>query len=122
MAIDPKARNVTLSYEGGTITGSLGLIQYVFGEQTLSWDITGLPPSAPGGNSRRKYGSRQRSAAAGGKVMFLRLNTGDAWTVRYTGTAIKFIDAVLSKSIRGRVIQAWTTRGTLYGPQIGELV
>jgi hypothetical protein len=53
--------------------------------------------------------------------MTLRLNNGETWQVRYTGTTIKFLDAVLAKSTPGRVIQAWTPRGTIYGPQIGEL-
>jgi hypothetical protein len=121
MAIDPKARTVTLSYAGGTVTGVLGLIEYIFGAQQLRWTAPSLPPSTPGGPTRRKYGSRQRSSAAGGKTMTLRLSNGETWQLRYTGTAIKFIDAVLTKSVPGRVVQAWTPRGTIYGQQIGDL-
>lgn len=121
MAIDPKARTVTLTYPGGTVTGVLGLIEYIFGAQQIRWTPISQSPTTPGGNTRRKYGSRQRSSAAGGRSITLRVDTGKTWQLRYTGTTVKFLDAVVVKSVPGRVVQAWTPRGTIYGPQIGEL-
>jgi hypothetical protein len=122
VAIDPKARTVTLSYPGGTVTAVLGLIEYIFGTQTIGWQTLAGPALTPGGRRRRKYGTRQRSAAAGGRVMNLRLDEGHVWQVRYSGTDLDFISAVISKTVPGRVKQAWTPRGTIYGPQLGVLV
>jgi hypothetical protein len=64
-----------------------------------------------------KYGRRQRSAAAGGRVITLSLNDGGNYNVRITGEDNDFIDFILSKVSNGVVLRAWTRRGTLYGPQ-----
>ena len=121
MAIDPKAREVTLTYPGGTVTAKLGIIQAIFGPQQIRWNALSAGPALPGGNTRRKYGTRQRSSAAGGRQMFVRLDSGEVWSVRQTGTVIKFIDAVIARSAPGKVLNVWTPRGTIYGPQAGEL-
>ena len=121
MAIDPKARTITASYPGGTVTGTLGLIEYLFGPQQTEWiQISGEPP-VPGTRRKRKYGTRQKSAAAGGEPMHLRIADGSVWTVRVTGADIDFIDQVLAKTNPGTVLNAWTDRGTLYGPGFAEL-
>jgi hypothetical protein len=121
MAIDPKARTITLTYPGGSVTAVRGLIEYIFGAQQVSWEDPIGPATTPGGNRRRKYGTRQRSAAAGGRVMTLRLDEGHEWDVRYAGTDLDFLAQVIAKATPGKVLQAWTPRGTIYGPQLGAL-
>jgi hypothetical protein len=37
MAGDPKARLVTVAYQGGTMTATLGLREYLLGDLQLSW-------------------------------------------------------------------------------------
>lgn len=121
MAVDPKARNVSAAYPGGTVTGTLGLIEYVFGPQKSEWEAISGEDPRPGITRRRKYGTRQRSQAAAGHAIHLRLSDGSVWTVRVTGADIDFIDQILTKAKPGTVLNAWTDRGTLYGPQMVEL-
>lgn len=121
MAIDPKARSITASYPGGTVTGTLGLIEFLFGPQQTQWiAISGEAP-APGTRRKRKYGTRQRSSAAGGEPLYLRIADGTVWAVRITGADMDFIDQVLTKTEPGAVLSAWTDRGTIYGPGFAEL-
>lgn len=119
MAGDPKARLVTVSYQGGTMTASLGLLEYLLGPLKLSWKAPGGGTSASGAR-KRKYGAKQRARALGGKVMNLKLLGGKTWQVRYTGADIDFVDNILTKVGEGLVLQAYTERGTMYGPQFPE--
>lgn len=118
MATDPKARKLMISYEKGTATMTVGLFEYLFDQElklvwAKPWDFT----DAITGRKRMKYGRRQRSLAAGGREMFLRLDNGEVYSCRISGEDNDFIDYVLQKAIPGRIIGAWTKRGTKYGPQ-----
>lgn len=112
---DPKARYATVSYPGGTASAPVGTLEAMFGTLDFQWQAStdGLTPT---GKRKRKYGTRQRTSARAGKPMSVRFQDGSVFTVRVTGADLDFIDYVLSQA-GGRVIQAWTPRGTVYGPQ-----
>jgi hypothetical protein len=110
MAIDPNAMQQTISYPGGTVTGALGLLKYIFGDVVPVWT------RGPQGGGRRPYGSRQRSNAAAGEPIKLRLITGEIYSVRVTGEHWRFIDQVIANS-SGTISEVYSERGTIYGPQ-----
>jgi hypothetical protein len=119
MAFDPLAKQVTVTYPKGTVTAPYGLFQYLLGDLQLSWQ----PPSNsqnPDGRRLRKYGARQRASARGGRVMNLVLRSGDTFQCRITGTDTDFIDWILAKSGLEVVLNIYTQRGTIYGPQFPE--
>lgn len=108
---------MTVSYQGGTLTATRGLIEYIFGEFEPSWQATGADGvPLPGFPRRKKFGTKQRRNAAAGKAITLELDTGEAFSVRVTGADIDFIDKILTAT-GSKVLRAWTPRGTVYGPQ-----
>lgn len=115
MAMDPGRRKIILGFSGGYIYGAKGLLEYLFGDLTVSWR-----PVRDAGPRKRPYGSRQRSNAAAGELIFLRLNNGQVYSVRTTATHRDFLDELVSHA-RSKVIAAWSQRGTIYGPTTAEL-
>jgi hypothetical protein len=113
MATDPKDRTVTLSYPGGYVRLVRGLAEYCLNVGAVRWTRTG----STAGKYKRKYGNRQRSQSAGGKVAFLKLDDDSVWTVRFGGKWEKFVDGILSKAKPGKVIAAWTQSGTIADPE-----
>lgn len=119
MAVAPEARLQTVAYEGGTATGPKGLLDYLFGDPgQLGWAVAGLPGEDGGGRRRRKYGTKQRENARAGEPMQLNLANGEAYTVRITGTHIDFIDFFLARGGGVLVLNVYSERGTIYGPQV----
>ena len=114
MASNPKARIGTVHLSKGTASATIGLLEYLFGAD-FEWRDPRQGASTPGGRRRRAYGTRLRTGARGGRVMFLRLVDGDVFTIRYTGAAMDLVGELLIKA-KGKIEQAWTERGTLYGP------
>jgi hypothetical protein len=108
MAADPKRRNQTVQYDGGTATGAAGLIEFLFGAQQLVWE------GGTDSNLKRPYGSRQRSNAAAGEPMTVELLDGSTYTLRVTGTHKAFI-AKLVKPAEDKIAQVYSERGTIYG-------
>jgi hypothetical protein len=98
------------------MTGAVGLIEFLIGPQNLLWTPSSLP-AGTSGRRRRKYGTKQRTSAAGGREMNLELSDGNTWRVRVAGADLDFLDFVLAKTTPGKVKQAYTARGTIYGPQ-----
>lgn len=117
MAVDPKARKVTLSYEGGTATAPLGLFQSIFGNFQPRWTPTVSGINGITGRKRFKYGRRQRALASGGRELFVVTDQGEEWTVRVTGEDNAFIDQILARADNNKVLNVYTKRGTIYGPQ-----
>ena len=120
MAIDPKARSITVSYSGGHVTLSYGLFLFLFPGKKLEWkDPT--PPGGGGlGKRKRIYGSRKRSAAAGGLIRTLRLQDDTDWQVRVSGADLDFISNFVRKS-GDKIIMVYSRRGTIYAPQFAEV-
>jgi hypothetical protein len=122
MATNPKARKVTIGYKGGTMTATRGLLEYILGPVVFGWQNMSAPPSGPTRRRRRKYGTKQRALASAGRDMYLKVDTGDVFTVRVTGADLDFIDEILVKTDPGKVQSVWTALGTIYGPQFPILV
>jgi hypothetical protein len=120
MAIDPKARHITVSYKGGHVTLTYGLFLFLFPGKKLEWkDPT--PPAGGGlGRRTRIYGSRKRSAALGGNIRTLRLQDESDWQVRVAGADLDFISNFVQKA-GGKVIMVYSRRGTIYAPQFSEV-
>lgn len=116
MATDPKARRITVGYPKGTMTATIGLIEYLLGTQKLVWTNNASGTTADG-KRKRKYGSKQRALALGGRPMSIVLDNGETYTARVTGADLDFIEFVLSKVTNNKVLNIYTPRGTIYGPQ-----
>ena len=114
MASDPKARITTVSYEGGTVSGAIGLLEWLFQVSKPSWGAGSIGTTQTG-RKRYKYGSRQRSNAAAGQEVFLDLGENGVYTVRVTGNVVDFMNAILPKTGE-RVKRAYTRRGSVYAP------
>ena len=116
MAADPKSRLMTVTYPKGHMTASVGLIEYLLGTVQLQW-LAPATPAAPGTRRKRKYGAKQRASAIGGREITLQTGDGKSWKVRVAGADIDFIDYILGNVAPGKVLGAYTARGTTYGPQ-----
>lgn len=119
MATDPKARRITVGYPKGTMTATIGLIEYLLGEQKLVWTNNTSGTTADG-KRKRKYGSKQRALALGGRPMSIVLDNGETYTARVTGADLDFIEFVLARVEENKVLNIYTPRGTIYGPQFPE--
>jgi hypothetical protein len=119
MASDPKARTAVLSYSGGTVSGALGLLEFLFGEVQASWQPNSTSESQTG-RKRYKYGTRFKSNAAAGQQVFIDLGEVGTYALRVTGTVTDFIDAILPKT-GDKVKRIYTRRGSVYGPTFADL-
>jgi hypothetical protein len=119
MASDPKARITTVAYEGGTVSGAIGLLEHLFDVDTPTWG-GGTSADTPTGRKRYKYGTRQRTSAAPGKQVFLDLGTDRVYSVRVTGNIVDFIDAILPKT-GDKIKRAYTRRGSVYAPTFASI-
>lgn len=117
---DLKARLRTISYPKGTVTAPRGLLEFLFGIEFGRWNKLTVMPALPGHRRKRRFGCRQRSNARAGKVLFVKDNNGDSWTIRVTGTDLDFIEWV---SAHGEKIdEIYTARGTIYAKQFPSTV
>lgn len=119
MAINPQARLLSVTYPKGTFTAPKGLIDFLFGTNgsRLSWQSPVNLADAITGRRRRKYGTRQRSSAGAGEQIRLVMNDGAIYSGRITGTHTAFIDHFLSVGGADKVLNVYSERGTIYGPQ-----
>ena len=116
--VDPLRRSMTIAYEQGTATLSVGLFRFMFPEgQELIWENPAGGVNPLTGRKFYKYGRRQRSLSAGGKVVTVRLDDGNDYNIRYTGDVTNVIDCVQRQARRNRVVGAWTRKGTVCGAQ-----
>jgi hypothetical protein len=119
MAADPKARRITVGYPGGTMSATIAFVEYLLGTQKLVW-TTPTSGTTVDGKRKRKYGTKQRASALSGRPMTVVLDNGDAWTARVTGADVDFITFVLAKADVNKVLNIYSPRGTIYGPQFPE--
>lgn len=116
VVFDPKARLVTLSYPGGTVTATRGLIDYLFPTRTPSW-----LPNGESGKGKRPFGSKQADNRAAGRLLKLKLKDGSTFSIRVTGTDTKFLQSFLAAGRVDNVEMVYTEAGTMYGPQYSAL-
>jgi hypothetical protein len=134
MSSDPLAREVTLNYQGGSITMTRGNLEDLF--MGSGFDVTPEPeevtasvPAHPrtrviGGPSTnvtshsrtyKGWPTSNANQASGGKVVYLTWqNTPDYWTARVTGPMASLADFLKANVTQTSAFR--TSRGTKYGP------
>lgn len=113
MATNPENKTMTVSYEGGTVTGARGLLTWLFPPLAFQW----TPQGVEGNNRRRKYGTIQRSNARAGRVHYLVTDDGETYSVRVTGSTTKFLDKIIANVDSSRLKAVYTHSGTKYARQ-----
>jgi hypothetical protein len=134
MAGDPKARTMTVPYEGGSFTASKELIRHIFGDKFVDEQV---PKTV---DRKRKEHNRTRviggpsivvkeanyketkfpvakghSRSGGDPVLFLVGN--DAFTARLHGNHQNFVKFVrANKAQLQKTFQVRTEKNSLYGP------
>ena len=134
MALDPKARSITLTYDGGYIEMTRGLAEMLFGAsnpalETQPKDATvsvkshsrtrviGGPATSVGAYSYtyKKFPTTVSDLASGGREIFVDIGDGEKWTARVGGS---FADAAVFFKANTKLDQVFFTSasGTVYGP------
>ena len=134
MTNDPKARDVTLNYAGGSLTMSRGALESLFGEDATVLTpvpdtkqvtvksharvrVIGEPPSNVTGFSYEltQWPTSQANNAAAGEVVLLSWDGSEGdWTGRVTGSMSALGIWLVDTSTKAVVFR--TERGTKYGP------
>ena len=134
MANDPKARDVTLNYAGGSLTMSRGALEDLFGADATVLTpvpdtkqvtvkshsrvrVIGEPASNITGFSYEltQWPTSQANNAAAGEVVLLSWDGSDGdWTGRVTGSMSALGIWLVDTSTKAVVFR--TERGTKYGP------
>ena len=135
MAIDLKARRISVNFPGGSLTGPYGLIEAVFGQlvaesggnaeptqvQRGAYSIQrviGGPTTSVAGSTYtlKKYPKAVNGGAAGGEAIKV-LHNGDWWTLRLSGSHQDFNAWCENAVNAGGIGFLWKSeRGTSYGP------
>ena len=136
--MDFDARNITINYDGGSVTMVIGNAKDLFGEDYT--DVAGTPeavtqtvrqhprvrviggPSVQVGEHARTFNqwpTSNASNAGAGKVVYMTwADSEGSWTARVSGTMAAFADFLKEKSPKMVVFR--TSRGKKYGPFIKE--
>lgn len=138
MAVDAKARKLTLSFKGGSVRGPVGLLEAVFGDQKIDAAmqgeeqtvtvkghtrirVIGQPGKSIAANTytRTRYPSGHAGGPAGGEPIRILAN-GDWWTLRLTGnheSFNEFLGGLIDADDAGSNSIYWKSeKGTSYGP------
>jgi hypothetical protein len=132
--MDPKKRRVTIPFNGGSITGKIGILESVFGESLVNESRGRLTAVTRRAHSRRRviggdtssvagaqynltaYGSRGSSLASGGEPIRV-LSDGDWWTLRLVGSHDAFENFLKQGGFAGGKVVLWKSeKNTDYGP------
>lgn len=136
MAVDPLAKQISIGFDGGSISASRGLMQVLFGE-TLTNPATGVEQTIVrqehprvrviGGASTMveasqttliKYPSGSSNGGAGGEPIRFVLG-GKEWTARLTGSHYKFNEFLQAGNWNSTQPILWKSeKGKSYGPFI----
>lgn len=134
MASDPKARQQSLNYTGGSITTTVGVLEEMFGTNyagltaqagTLNVAVKahsrtrvigGASTSVSSYNySYKNWPTSEANNSAGGAVVLMRMaNIDGTWTARITGSMAALGDFLNTEAVRATTFR--TERGTNYGP------
>ena len=134
MAVDTDAQDITVNYEGGSITMAIGNAKQVFGSSSSI--LNPSPPTkdvsvkqhsrvvtigdAPTNVAAYNYSVKQwprssSSNAKGGSVVFTRFTDSNGWfTTRVTGSMAALMNFM--KDAQNVTVEFKTQRGTKYGP------
>lgn len=136
MAVDPLAKQISIGFDGGSISATRGLMQVLFGE-TLTNPATGTtitvakPQHArtrviggptisvePSITTFLKYPSGSSNGGAGGEPIRFVLD-GKEWTARLTGSHYKFNEFLQAGNWNSTQPILWKSeKGKSYGPFI----
>ena len=134
MAVDPKARKVSVGFPGGSITGTRGLLEAAFGAGLVAADQSGTDTISRKAHSRtrviggsstnvdattyelKKFPSGRPGGAMGGEAIQLQVG-GDWWTARLSGSHQDF-NAWLAGAVweANKTIYWRSEKGKTYGP------
>jgi len=139
MALDPNARDITINYDGGSITLPIGNAKSLFGDDYD--DVVGKPdtitskvaehprtrviggPSTTVKEHNRTYDQWPTSlanGAAGGKVVYMEWEGSEgSWTARVTGAMADL--GTFLRTAAPKLVVFRTARGTKYGPFVKEI-
>lgn len=134
MALDPKARDVTIPYPGGSCSCTRGLAEVLFGTDLAPLETTPVSTNVSVRSHQRvrvigtpaitvnahnytyeKYPTASTSLAEGGQPCMVTLNDGSSWTIRVSGPLNEFATFLKDKTV-GTGIFFHSQRGTKYGP------
>lgn len=134
MALDPKAREVTIPYSGGFISLTRGLAEAVFGTNlnkivaqgsTTTVNVKahqrvrviGQPATNVSAYSYtyKKWPTGVAENAKGGQPVMFNLSTGGDWTVRVHGPLSELASWLYGK-VNDTGMTFTSQRGTVYGP------
>jgi hypothetical protein len=134
MALDPKARQITLTYAGGYIEMTRGLAEAVFGADNPALEVTpidltvavkshtrtrviGGPSTTVGAYqyTYKKFPTSSNDPASGGREVFVDIGDGEKWSARVGGS---FADAATFFKDNAQAAQVFfqSLAGTKYGP------
>ena len=134
MALDPKAREITLSYSGGYVEMTRGLAELIFGAsnpalETKPTDATvavkshsrtrviGGPATTVSAHTYtyKKFPTTSSDPASGGREIFIDIGDGEKWTGRVGGS---FADAGVFFMNNTKLDKVFfqSAAGTKYGP------
>jgi len=136
MAVDPLAKEISIGFDGGSISATRGLMQVLFGE-TLTNPANGTSQTITrqahsrtrviGGDSTSvasstttliKYPSGSSNGGAGGEPIRFVLG-GKEWTARLTGSHYKFNEFLTAGNWNSTQPILWKSeKGKSYGPFI----
>ena len=137
--MDVKAQELTLHYDGGSLTMPLGNMESLFGEGSnlLLQDgvdytgtvkahsrvrVIGGPATAVNSHSRSytKWPTSQASNRAAGRSCMMRWSGSEGWwTARYTGAAADL--GTYLQASAANPVEFKTSRGSKYGPYRGVI-
>ena len=134
MALDPKAREITLNYSGGYIEMTRGLAEAIFGAANAALEsqpkdttvavkshsrtrVIGGPTTTVSAYqyTYKKFPTTSNDPASGGREIFIDIGDGEKWTGRVGGS---FADAGVFFKDNTKLDQVFfqSAAGTKYGP------
>jgi len=134
MAVDTDAQDITVNYDGGSITMAIGNAKQVFGKSSSALNpdpddtnvsvkshtrvrVIGEGSSSVSGYSYsvKQWPRATSSNAKGGKVVMIRFtDSAGWWTTRVTGSMAALM--AFMKENQNVTVEFKTQRGTKYGP------
>ena len=139
MALDVNATNITINYDGGSITMPIGNAKSLFGDdyqdvvgnpETVTTAVKshsrtrviGQPSSTVSAHSRtyQQWPTSQANNAASGKEIMIQWEGSEgAWVARVTGAMADL--GTFLRTAAPKVVTFRTSRGTKYGPFVKEI-
>ena len=134
MALDPKAREITLNYSGGYIEMTRGLAEAIFGAANPALEsqptdttvavkshsrtrVIGGPTTSVGAYQYtfKRFPTTSNDPASGGREIFIDIGDGEKWTARVGGS---LADAGVFFMNNTKLDQVFfqSVAGTKYGP------